>query len=316
MSEEIYIYADAWDKKSVEHTGELVHIVKNSEITLPMTVFTLASTKEAEKFSFDTVSVLSIESQVEEWEDDAAADVLAGVLKEKKPHYILIPATAKARSVFARVAAILGIGMTADCTELFAKEGKLLAKKPAFGNFTMVTLHNEGEMGIYSVMMGRVAAEEAGTAKEVVTIEAPRHDSRITLTQWDEEKANGVISAEHIISVGKGMASAEAMADITTLAERLNMAIGGTRPLVDNGMLPFESQIGQTGFTVHPKSCLFLGVSGAVQHTEGVRDTQIMIAVNTDASAPIFHFANYGVVADAHEIVKAMLKITEECHGK
>ncbi len=316
MAEEIYIYADSFDKKSIENTGELVNLVKKSGINLPITIFTISSADESQKYQWDTVSVLSIVSEVQAYEDDVQSRMLAHVLMQKRPRYILIPATPKVRSIFARVAALAKIGMSADCTELFVKESELIAKKPAFGNFTMVTIHNAGDMGIYSMVTGRIPPAPSGNAKAAETIHVPSYESHIQLVKWEDEKANAVINAEHVISVGKGVSSPEIMNDIWALADKLNMAVGGTRPLVDNGMLPFEAQIGQTGFTIHPKSCLFLGVSGALQHTEGVRDTQIMIAVNTDASAPIFHFADYGVVADAKDIVKAMLAITEACHDE
>ena len=91
-------------------------------------------------------------------------------------------------------------------------------------------------------------------------------------------------------------------------ADRIGASLGGTRPLADSGQIPFEHQIGQTGCTIRPKICISVGASGAIQHTEGIKDTKLMIAVNRDETAPIFNIADYGFVCDLRELLEAFLE--------
>ena len=123
------------------------------------------------------------------------------------------------------------------------------------------------------------------------------------MLEYGEESITG---AERILSLGRGVGENYAAAN--ELAQKLGAMIGGTRPLVDDGVLPFERQIGQTGCTVHPKVCLYLGVSGAIQHTEGVRGAKLTIAVNKDPEAGIFGYVDYGVAADMKEVIKELIK--------
>ena len=91
---------------------------------------------------------------------------------------------------------------------------------------------------------------------------------------------------------------------VKKFAEKIGAEIGGTRPVADAGIIPFENQIGQTGFTIRPKICISVGVSGAIQHTEGIHDTKLYIAINEDENAAIFNYADYGVVGDLREILE------------
>ena len=124
-----------------------------------------------------------------------------------------------------------------------------------------------------------------------------------------ESTEESITGAEKILSLGRGALEGENLQLAQVFAEKVGAMIGGTRPLVDDGTIPFERQIGQTGSTVHPKICLYLGVSGAIQHTEGVRDAKLTIAVNKDPEAAIFDYADYGVAADMKEILSALLQL-------
>ena len=108
---------------------------------------------------------------------------------------------------------------------------------------------------------------------------------------------------------GRGAESEENFALLKAFADKLGAEIGGTRPLADTGFIPFEHQIGQTGFTIRPKICISLGVSGAIQHTEGIKDTKLFVAINLDEGAPIFNVSDYGIIGDMKEVLESYLKL-------
>ena len=116
------------------------------------------------------------------------------------------------------------------------------------------------------------------------------------------------MSAEIVIAGGRGVLEDGNFELMEKFAQKLGAAIGGTRPLADSGLIPFDHQIGQTGFTIRPRVCISLGASGAIQHTEGIKDTKLMIAVNIDENAPIFNIADYGLVGDIHEVLQNYLE--------
>ena len=112
-----------------------------------------------------------------------------------------------------------------------------------------------------------------------------------------------------VVVGGRGAESEENFALLKKFADKLEAAIGGTRPLADTGMIPFEHQIGQTGFTIRPRICISLGVSGAIQHTEGIKDTKLFVAINEDENAPIFNVSDYGIIGDMKEVLQSYLEL-------
>ena len=126
-----------------------------------------------------------------------------------------------------------------------------------------------------------------------------------------EAETDSILAAEVVVVGGRGAEEPESFALLKAFADKIGairISIG-TRPLADTGQIPFQNQIGQTGFTIRPKICISLGVSGAIQHTEGIKDTKLMVAINTDENAPIYNIADYGIAADLNEVLKAYLEL-------
>lgn len=312
MANGIYIYAEQFQGNVEEYTAELVKAAKMLKMEMPITVFAFGKEELINQLQWKDVSVLLISADCQnDFQDDARAKILAKVFQDKEPAYIIVPATSTAKSLFSRVAVLLDVGMTADCTELFMDQGVFKQRKPAFGNEGMVVTGEKGFPAIVTLVTGIYQKEFAGAVSNIELLNRQSDGSGVHLIDIEEQTTKSIVEAEKVISLGKGVLAREGFALAEKLCEKMGAALGGTRPLVDNGMIPFEAQIGQTGCTIHPKSCLFFGVSGAIQHTEGVRNADITIAVNSDPDAAIFSFADYGVVGDAVELMNVLLeKIT------
>lgn len=250
--------------------------------------------------------------------DDALSCVVADMLKQIEPTSVLIPATTVSRSIFSRVAAKLNCGLTADCTELKVEKrenGSFYIKqnKPSFGENVLVTIITKEGYGpqMMTVRPGVYQpAQEVNLNNAAVhileDIKMPESKIRVAETMPAKNNADSILAADTVVVGGRG-AEGDNFALLEQFADKLGAAIGGTRPLADTGVIPFENQIGQTGCTIRPEICISLGVSGAIQHTEGIKDTKLFIAVNEDEHAPIFHVADYGVVGDMKEILECYL---------
>ena len=253
------------------------------------------------------------------FQDDALSQVIADMLKKIDPSSVLVPATPMGRSIFSRVAVKLNCGLTADCTELLVakrEDGTYYIKqnKPSFGENVFVTIVTKE--GYYPQMMtvrpGVYTPYEGEGSAEVTyfdDIALPASKIEVVGAVPAEAETDSILAAEVVVVGGRGAEEPESFALLKAFADKIGAAIGGTRPLADTGQIPFQNQIGQTGFTIRPKICISLGVSGAIQHTEGIKDTKLMVAINTDENAPIYNIADYGMTADLNEVLKAYLEL-------
>lgn len=253
-------------------------------------------------------------------EDDAASQVMADMLKKIDPSSVLIPATPTGRSLFSRVAMKLNCGLTADCTELLVgtkEDGTYYIKqnKPSYGENVFVTIITRD--GYYPQMMTvrpgvyTVPEKTEGSAEVIYMDEIEVPESKIEVVEVlpQEESTDSILSSEIVVVGGRGALEDDNFEVVKAFADKIGAAIGGTRPMVDTETIPFDHQIGQTGLTIRPKICISLGVSGAIQHTEGIKDTKLFVAINTDENAAIFKVADYGMKADLREVLENYLKL-------
>ena len=254
------------------------------------------------------------------FQDDAASQVLADMIRKIDPSSVLIPATPAGRSIFSRVAMKLNCGLTADCTELLVgtkEDGSYYIKqnKPSYGENVFVTIVTRD--GYYPQMMTvrpgvyTIPEKSEGDAEVVYMDDIQIPESRIEIAEIlpQEDSTDSILSAEIVVVGGRGTLEDDNFELVKQFADKIGAAIGGTRPMVDTETIPFDLQIGQTGLTIRPKICISLGVSGAIQHTEGIKDTKLFVAVNTDENAAIFKVADYGMVADLREVLENYLKL-------
>lgn len=310
------IYAEITHRGLEPATAELVTAVKalgtNDEIVL------LAVGDKAESYlpelsmqGVDKIYLTEL-SGISYVQSDLLAEAIAAQLESLKPDAVLLPATKTAREVFSRVAMELGLGMTADCTGLAAEqtEGRTIVHqiKPSFGSQVLVSCDVPKGIQIVTVRTGSYEAAATGGKPEVVKGEYSGESAIEVLDFEPSEAAASITGADIIVAGGKGAIESGAFEKMKTYAEKIGAAVAGSRPLADNGHLPFEAQIGQSGTVVRPQVIITMGVSGAVQFTEGIKGDPLVIAVNTDPEAAIFSFADYAVVEDMNAVLDELLK--------
>jgi electron transfer flavoprotein alpha subunit len=246
-------------------------------------------------------------------------DVMAKLVSDNGYSYALFGGGLLGFEIGAGLTARLGAGVTMEVTEVKAQDGKLVAVRPILQDSAVVDVGYAGEPGI---IIGRLnafeARESAGGEAEVadVDVELSSWSTKATMRQRGEQRGAevNIEDAELLVGGGRGLGKAEGFQELAEpLAEALGGAVAATRAVVDAGWYPYSAQIGQTGKTVAPKLYLALGISGAIQHKVGMQSSENILAVNKDQNAPIFEFADLGVVGDVHKIVP---KLTEAIRAK
>ena len=241
----------------------------------------------------------------------ACVDALFQLAAGTKPRVILIPLTNVSMGIGTLLAGRLGVAAVNFCTNLEVVDGAPRAQCLLYGGKIECLVETAAEPAIFGIGPG-VRAADKGRSDRAVAIEDFHAEfartEAVRFARYIEPEAGDVdITRQDIlVAVGRGIQSR----DNIELAEELAGQLGGTlcasRPVVDQGWLPLSRQVGKSGCTVKPKLYLALGVSGAPEHVEGMRDSALIVAVNTDAEAPIFNVAHYGLVADALELIPVL----------
>lgn len=240
-------------------------------------------------------------------------NAICRMAKKLLPEVLLFGATAFGRSLAPRVAARLRTGLTADCTELAVdpETGFLHQTRPAFGGNLMATILTERhrpQMATVRPGIMRPLEPDQNRIGTVLPQPPPMADDRVRLVQMIREGATASIAdANIIVSAGRGIGSVKNLALVRALAEQLGGQFGVSRPLVDMGWAAYRHQIGQTGLSVAPKLLIACGISGAVQHLAGIANAETIVAINSDAAAPIFSVATYKVVGDCLTILQELI---------
>ncbi|MBD7911276.1 MULTISPECIES: FAD-binding protein [Clostridium] len=230
-----------------------------------------------------------------------------------KPSTILVGATTIGRSLAPRIAARFRTGLTADCTILDIKENTDLVQiRPAFGGNIMAQIinpNNRPQLATvrYKVMNSPSRNEEKSGKINLCSIDQITSNINV-LKVVKKEVEESIADAEIIVSVGRGIKSEKDMELIKELANSIGGQVAGTRPLVENGLIDAKHQIGLSGRTVKPKLIFAIGISGAVQYTAGMNNSDCIIAINKDPNAAIFNVAHYGIVGDLYEIIPKLVE--------
>ena len=241
--------------------------------------------------------------------------VLSHLSRTYKPEIILAGATTIGRGFLSRVAVDLYTGLTADCTGLeIGEDGLLYQTRPAFGGNIMATIlcpYTRPQMATvrHKVMPSAAPGPVAGA--EIIRLQPhePLLVSKVNILDFipDMTQKVNLVDADIIVSGGRGLGKPENFSYIKELADLLGGAVGASRAAVDAGWMPYPHQVGQTGKTVCPKIYIACGISGAVQHLAGMQSADCIIAINKDASAPIFQVADFGFVGDCLEVVNELI---------
>ena len=244
------------------------------------------------------------------------SESIAAVAAKTQPSVMLFPATYDGRDLAARLAAKLGVGLAADCTDVSVDdEGRFVQVRPAFGGNLMAVIHQPVARPQLATLRPHITKPAKAKTKTTPVIEhanlvgLPKNfDKKVlkTVREVAEESGN-LDEAEVVIGIGRGLGSVENIKTINRLAVLLKAAVGGSRGVVDAGWLPHSQQIGLTGRVISPKMYMALGISGAVQHLVGVRTAKQIVAINIDPEAPIFKVATYGIVGDLLSILPTLI---------
>jgi electron transfer flavoprotein alpha subunit len=262
--------------------------------------------------------VYLVEDEIlEEYASDTYVKVIAGLIQQHRPRVFLAGATSQARDFVPRVAARVRMGFGANYSRLVINgEGMLQLTRPIYGGrfdgiYAMAP--DKANSVVATAQPGAIGLEKPSNegVVEIIRVhaEVSPQDIRtkvIDFIKGDPQKMD-IRQAEIVVAAGRGIGSAEKFGCIEELAKVLGACIAGTRPATDAGWLPFERQVGQTGKTVSPKLYIACGISGAIQHTAGMKDSKRIIAVNNDSEAPIFKICDLGIVGDVHEVVPKLI---------
>jgi electron transfer flavoprotein alpha subunit len=244
---------------------------------------------------------------------DAYQKALAELIRDEKPRAVLFGNTSIGADVASVLSARLGLPLVSSCRSLY--EGKFVSQ--ICGGKIMVEGDLPGPTVLVTMIPGGCKPEEGQSVQppEVTTVSAPAFESlRVALVSYIEPEAGDVdISTEPIlISVGRGIQTEDNIELAEELAEALGAAVCASRPVVDQGWLPTSRLVGKSGLSVKPKLYLAIGISGAPEHVEGITDSEMIIAINTDPTAPIFESANYGAEIDLFDLIEVLTENVEE----
>mgnify|MGYP000362449125 CR=1 FL=1 len=287
------------------------------------------------EYGADRVIVVD-DPQLKDYRTEPYAHALASVINEYKPEIMLVGATAIGRDLGPTVSARVKTGLTADCTMLEIgdfplnaapgqeqQHNQLLMTRPAFGGNTIATIacpYNRPQMATVRPGVMQKIAPIADAKANVVEYNPgftpnDRYVEILNIVKAVKNTAN-IMDAKILVSGGRGVGSKENFKLLEDLAEVLGGTVSCSRAVVENGWLPVDLQVGQTGKTVRPQIYFAIGISGAIQHVAGMEDSDLIVAINKDEDAPIFDVADYGLVGDLNKIVPALTTALKAELGK
>ena len=334
----VFVFAQQVDNKlngiALELVGKGKDLAKDlgTEVTAVLIGSdVMGLTKELAEYGADRIIVVD-DPELKEYRTEPYAHALAEVIKKYKPEIMLVGATAIGRDLGPRVSARIHTGLTADCTQLEIGDfpinpipgreqlhNQLLMTRPAFGGNTIATIACPNFRPQMATVRPGVMqkAERVEGAQAVIEEFNPGFVPNNKYVEiLDIVKAvsdvEDIMDAKILVSGGRGVGSAENFKLLDDLAEALGGTVSCSRAVVDAGWKSKDLQVGQTGKTVRPHVYFAIGISGAIQHLAGMEESDIIIAINKDETAPIFDVADYGIVGDLNKILSALTEKIKE----
>jgi electron transfer flavoprotein alpha subunit len=252
---------------------------------------------------------------------DTHARALAAILKERSPAVVLVSNSSKGMDLAPDVALALGIPVLTNVGAVTVEGGTIVGTSQLYGGKISTEAEVVGGRAVLSVLAGAFPADKGKSDKpatvETVAVPGDLNGARITFKRLIEPEAADVdITKEDVlVSVGRGIQDKDNLSIAQELADAIGCPLAASRPIVDMGWMPKSRQVGKSGVTVKPKIYIAIGISGAPEHIQGMKDAGTIVAINSDAKAPIFDVAHYGVTADLFDVVPALTEKLKELKG-
>jgi electron transfer flavoprotein alpha subunit len=256
---------------------------------------------------------LADDPALETFSSEGYANVVAGIIQQAEPAAVFMAASATGKDVAPRVAARLGVGLESDCTNFaLDADGRLLITRPIYAGKIIATVRLKSTPQMATVRPNVLGVPEPDTSRKATVEKVAVDVGQVRAKAVDLLVAEGdevpLAEATIIVSGGRGVKGPEGFAPIRALAKAIGGSLGSSRAAVDAGWIDHSHQVGQTGKTVTPNLYIACGISGAIQHLAGMKTSKVIVAINKDPEAPIFNFADYGIVGDLFEVVPLVEK--------
>ena len=274
---------------------------------------------ELGKFGADKV-LLCEDPSLALYHPDYYRQITLDAIKKIGPSIILIPATSTGKDLAPRLAIHLNTVVASECTQLDLQGGELIATRPAYAGKVLVKIKVKALPNIATLRPNVFTAKEASPGRDPTIEQLPsvKSDSKMLVKEFLTHGAKKLDLAEAnvVISGGRGMGGPANYKVLEELAEVMGGVVSASRASVDAGWRPHSDQVGQTGRTISPTLYIACGISGAIQHRVGMINSKVIVAINKDPEAPIFGFADYGIVGDIFEVVPALTREMRKFYGK
>ena len=323
MCKDVYVFAEQRDgnlqKVGIELIGEARKLADDlGQNVVAVLLGNKIKDKASELIAHGADKVVVVDDEMlAEYVTEPYAKAMMEIIQSHNPEIVLYGATSIGRDLAPRVSARIHTGLTADCTKLdIDEETKLLMMtRPAFGGNIMATIVCEDfRPQMATVRPGVMKALEADESRqgevEVVEVNFTDADMNVKIREVVKtaHKSVDITEAKILVAGGRGVGNVEGFKDLEALADTLDGEVAASRAAVDSGWISNDRQVGQTGKTVRPQIYFAIGISGAIQHVAGMEDSDLIIAINLNNTAPIFEVADVGIVGDCRTIIP---KLTE-----
>jgi len=311
MSNDVFVITEHLDGKFFDVSFEMVGKAKElaSAWGGQAVAVVIGGGVDAGVFASDTTIHVD-DAALSNFNPEAYGKVVEALVKEKSPRLVMFGWTAAGMDLAAWLSARMGVPCATSVRDISA-DGTMSCQ--AYSGKMIADVAPEGEMAIAACLAGAFPAEAGQGSMAAATLASPVDLSglKVKFVEAIKPAAGDVdITAQaKLVSIGRGIGGKENVELAEELAEKLGAALSCSRPVVDAGWLPRTRQVGKSGLKVKPKLYLMLGISGAPEHLEGMKDAELIIAVNTDKKAPIFNVAHYGATNDLFEVAEAMLEL-------
>jgi len=324
MAGEIWVLAEHWQGQISEITFEVLALGRElaQALGVKLEAVLLGHGKKDLAASLGAAEqvLYADHSSLAEMTAESCAVALEDLVRSKKPKAVLVPLSNVTLGIGSLLAAKLGAVCINSCVDVSVSDGKLQARSLLYGGKMEATVRAAGDPVILGIWPG-CRPIEAGRATgappvEEVAVALP-DEPKVRFKRYIEPEAGDIDICEQevLVSVGRGIQSADNLELAQELAEALGGAVSGSRPVIDQGWLPMSRQVGKSGANVKPKFYLAAGISGAPEHVEGMKGAALIVAINTDPKAPIFNVAHYGIEADALDVLPALTAKVKERKG-